>query len=176
MADELKRVKFRRLGRISSRSLLRAFQRARGQGVDPGLFADLEMLRHKDLDLSIKAGALLAFDALILSTGLGPLSASPGAPLSLDAITAPGPTWTSMAGVVLMAIAAVFCILAIMIGEDFDGRGLDDDPTAVQQRMFAAYCAAIDAQARRLAWAGTLTLAGGAVIAVGLFWSLFEKW
>jgi len=134
------------------------------------------MLRHKDLDLSIKAGALLAFDALILSAGLNPVSASPGAPLSLDALQAPGPTWAAMAGVVLMAAASTCCVLAIMIGEDFDDRGLEDDPKAIVQRMFAAYCAAIDAQAKRIALASGFTLIGGLVMGVGLFWALLDKW
>ncbi len=144
--------------------------------MDPGLFADLELLRHKDLDLSIKAGALLAFNGLIITAGINPISASPGAPLSLDAITAPGPTWLCMAGVVLMAAAAAFCVGAILIGEDFDDHGLEDDPKAIVQRMCAAYCAAIDAQAGRIARAITLTYVGGAVMGAALFWALLDKW
>lgn len=140
------------------------------------MFADLELLRHKDLDLSIKAGALLAFNGLLLTAGLNPVAASPGAPLSLDALTAPGPTWITMLGVVLLAAAAAFCVRAIMIGEDFDDHGLEDDPKAIVQRMAAAYCAAIDAQARYVARAITLTYVGGAVTGAALFWSLIDKW
>jgi hypothetical protein len=166
----------KRLDRVSTRSILRAFQHARGISMDPGLFADLELLRHKDLDLSIKAGALLAFDGLILTASLNPMQASPGAPLSLNALTALGPTLLCMTGAVLIAAAAAYCVGAILIGEDFDDHGLEDDPKAIVQRMFAAYCAAIDAQALRVARAITLTYVGGAVTGVALFWSLFDKW
>ena len=144
--------------------------------MDPGLFADLELLRHKDLDLSIKAGALLAFNGLILTAALNPLQASPGAPLSLDALSTWGPTWLCMVGAALMAAAAAYCVRAIMIGEDFDDHGLEDDPKAIVQRMFAAYCAAIDAQARLVARAITLTYVGGAVTGLALFWALIDKW
>lgn len=164
-----------RLGRISMRVQLRAFQTLRGQGADPALFQDLEMLRHKDLDLSVKAGALLAFDALILTAGLNPISASPGAPVSLDAVANAGPTWVTMAGVALMAIAAVFCVRAIMIGEDVDPHGIEDDPAALRQRLFAAYCAAIDAQATNIAWASRFTYIGGAAMAAALLWSILVK-
>jgi hypothetical protein len=73
----------------SARELLRAFQWAREDIPDSGFGDDLELLQSKDLDLSIRLGALLAFDALLLTAAINPISASPGAPLSLDAPNQP---------------------------------------------------------------------------------------
>ena len=78
-----------RSGLISTRSMLRAYQVARGAPGDEGYKEDLAFLQAKDLDLSVRLGALLAFDALLTTAAINPISASPGAPLSLDAATQP---------------------------------------------------------------------------------------
>jgi len=79
-------------------------------------------------------------------------------------------------GVLLLAVAAIFSVRGIMIGEDFDDSGIEHDAKAVTQRMFAAYCAPIDTQGRMLAWGGRFTYAGGAVIAAAFLLTLAEKW
>ena len=63
----------------SFRTRLRAFQAMRGDPPDPGFVADLEFLENRDLDLSIRLGAMLAFNALLITIGTHPVSASPGA-------------------------------------------------------------------------------------------------
>jgi hypothetical protein len=158
------------------RSRLRAFQAAHNAAPAAGLMLDLDLLRHADLDLSIKAGALLAFNGLIIAAGINPIAASPGAPLSIDAHTDPLIALTTALGVLLMAAAATFCVGAILIGEDFDDSGLEDDPKAILQRLEATYCAAIDVQARLIARAGLLTYAGGAVTGAAFVWALTDKW
>lgn len=165
-----------KIGKVSARTMLKAFRLAHGDGTDPAFILDLEMLRHKDLDLSIKAGALLAFDALLLTAGLNPIAASPGAPLSVDAVEAAGPVWLSAFAVMLLAIAAFFCVRAIMVGEDVDEHGLDHDALAMRQRLFAAYCAAIDIQSRALNLGSRFTIAGGAAVTLAMFWSLLDKY
>jgi hypothetical protein len=159
----------------STRTMLRAFQALHKQTLDPGFMADVELLRHKDLDLSVKLGALLAFDALIIGAGLQPISASPGAPLSINALAHPLIAITTLLGVLLLIASAYFCVRAVMIGEEFDDHGLEDDPKALAQRMFAAYCAAIDLQVKLLGRATRLTIYGGGMCAFGLFWSMAEK-
>lgn len=164
------------VGRTSMRAKLRAFQAAR-EGVDGAkLAADLELMRHADLDLSIKAGALLAFNGLIIAAGINPIVASPGAPLSVDALSDPAIAAITAVGVLLMAVAASFSVRAVLIGEDFDDRGLEGDAEAIVQRLLAAYCVAIDAQSRLLAMAGRFTFAGGAVTACAFLWALLDKW
>jgi hypothetical protein len=130
---------------VSARSMLRTFQQLHREGLDPGFMADLELLRHKDLDLSIKLGALLAFDALIIGVGVLPVSASPGAPLSIDATADPWIVLASLVGVGLLTAAAFFSVRAVMIGEEFELREEGEDAAAIARRVFAAYCAAIDA-------------------------------
>ncbi|MET0546751.1 MAG: hypothetical protein ABWZ40_10605 [Caulobacterales bacterium] len=165
--------------RISTRSILRAFQAARqhkGGAIDSGLFADLEMVRHKDLDLSIKAGALLAFQGLLLTAGINPIAASPGAPLSVSPVDEAAVVIVTAIGVGLLAWAATYCVRCIMIGEDFDDTGLEADPHGVAIRMLAAYCVAIDKQTDLLAKAVLWTYAGGGAMAVAFFWALIGKW
>ena len=135
--------------------MLRAFQTVHRAGVDPGFMADLELLRHKDLDLSVKLGALLAFDALLIGAGLQPVSASPGAPLSVSAVDAPAIVAITLAGVGLLLAAAFYSVRGVMVGEEFDDGGIEDDPAAISQRMFAAYCAAM--------WATKGTTIGGII-------------
>ncbi len=75
-----------------------------------------------------------------------------------------------------MAIASSFSVRAILVGEEFDARGIEDDPKAILQRLFAAYCTAIDTQASLLSMAGKFTTAGGAVTASAFVWALADKW
>ena len=49
---------------------------------------------------------------------------------------------------------------AIILGEEFDGEGLEADD-ALRQRLFAAFIHSMDAQARLLGQAVRWTLAGG---------------
>jgi hypothetical protein len=79
-------------------------------------------------------------------------------------------------GVALLALAAVYCVRSIMVGEDFDDSGLEDDPKGVVIRMLAAYCVAIDKQTELLAKAVLWTYAGGAAMVVAFFWALMGKW
>lgn len=65
---------------MSIRALLGAFQTTHRGEVSEDSKVDLDLLRHKDLDLSVRLGALLAFDALLIGTGINPISASPGDP------------------------------------------------------------------------------------------------
>lgn len=53
----------------SFRSRLRAFQAMRCDTPEPGFVADLEFLENRDLDLSIRLGAMLGFNALLITIG-----------------------------------------------------------------------------------------------------------
>lgn len=167
---------FSRIGRTSTRAKLRAFQHARASGDTLAIEHDLGLLRHADLDLSIKAGALLTFNGLIIAAGINPIAASPGSPLSVDANNDPIIAVLTAIGVLLMAVAASFSVRAILVGEEFDEHGLENDPAAILQRLYAAYCAAIDAQSRLLALAGHFTYAGGLVTAAAFVWAMADKW
>ncbi|MDQ8755873.1 hypothetical protein RCO27_06485 [Sphingosinicella sp. LHD-64] len=166
---------FRRLRPASARSMLRAFQAIHRGAPDPGFMADLAYAQHKDLDLSVRIGALLAFDALLITAGINPLTASPGAPLSLDAANQPFEVVLIGLGVILLAASSLLCVRAIMIGEEFSPEGIEDDPVALAQRLLAAYVASVDAQSRLVAWAARLTVAGGAVTILGCAWVLLLK-
>jgi hypothetical protein len=146
---------------LSFRSRLRAFQAMRGSPPDPGFVADLEFLENRDLDLSIRLGAMLAFNALLVTIGTHPISASPGAPLSLDATSQPGLTLASIAGLIPLVVSCFLSLRALMLGEEFESDGLDGDE-ALRQRLFAAFVHSIDIQARMLGLAIRWTLAGGA--------------
>jgi len=165
-----------RIGRVSMRRKLRAFQAARADGEAAGVSHDIELLRHADLDLSIKAGALLTFNGLIIAAGINPIAASPGAPLSVDARADPAIAVLTAIGVLLMAIASSFSVRAILVGEEFDDDGLESDAAAILQRVYAAYCTAIDAQASLLSTAGQFTFAGGLATAFAFIWALADKW
>ena len=160
---------------MSTRALLRAFQITHRDGVSEAFKVDLDLLRHKDLDLSVRLGALLAFDALLIGTGINPISASPGAPLSLDAATQPWETIVVLAGILLVAVSAAITVRAITIGEEFSDEGIEDDPGAITRRLFAAFCVSVDAQHVLLNRATRYTLAGGAVIALTFIWILADK-
>jgi hypothetical protein len=142
----------------SFRTRLRAFQHMRGDPPDPGFIADLEFLENRDLDLSVRLGALLAFNALLITIGTHPVSASPGAPLSLDAASQPWLTLTSLAALAPLAVSSWFVLRAMLLGEEFDNDGLDGE--ALRQHLFAAFIRSIDAQARLLTLAIRATLAG----------------
>ncbi len=159
----------------SARSMLRAFQAIRGAAPDPAFMADLGYAQHKDLDLSIRIGALLAFDALLVTAGINPLTASPGAPLSLDAASQPWEALVIALGMAVLAASSYLCVRAILIGEEFSSEGIEGNPTALAQRLLAAYIASVDAQTRLVVHAGRLTMAGGLITALGCLWILADK-
>ncbi len=160
----------------SMRAKLRAFQKARTAQTSSTLALDLETLRHADLDLAVKAGGLLAFNGLIIGAGIQPIAASPGAPIAVDPFTDPWIAALTALGVILMSVAAALCVSAILINEDFDDHGVEEDAESILVRLEAAYCAAIDAQRRLLLRAGRYTYAGGAVTAAAFLWALLDKW
>jgi hypothetical protein len=161
--------------KVSAATLLSAFQTARADIPDSSKRDDLAMLQSKDLDLSVRLGALLAFDALIMTAAINPIAASPGAPLSLDAPTQPLEVALVSLGVALLAVSAYKCVRAILIGEEFDLTGAEDDGAEITRRMFAAYCTSIDAQMRMISSASRFTIAGGAVSALACLWIMAEK-
>jgi hypothetical protein len=156
-------------------TLLSAFQKARADIPGSSKRDDLAMLQSKDLDLSVRLGALLAFDALIMTAAINPIAASPGAPLSLDALTQPFAVAAVSLGVALLAVSAYKCVRAILIGEEFDLMGAEDDGPEITRRMFDAYCVSIDAQMRMISSASRFTIAGGAVSAFACLWIMAEK-
>ncbi|CAA9537645.1 MAG: hypothetical protein AVDCRST_MAG23-1570 [uncultured Sphingosinicella sp.] len=159
----------------STRTMLRAFQAIRGGAPDPAFLADLQYAQHKDLDLSIRIGALLAFDALLITAGINPLTASPGAPLSLDAPSQPLEALVIAVGMAVLAASSWLCVKAVLIGEEFSTEGIEENPTALAQRLLAAYIASVDAQTRLVEHAGRLTLAGGLITGLGCVWILLDK-
>lgn len=148
-------------GKRSFRRILRAFQTVRGSPPDADFIADLEFLENRDLDLSIRIGALIAFNALMITIGTHPISASPGAPLSLDAATQPYAVIASLIGVAPFAISSFMGLRALLIGEEFDYNGLDGARDALRQRLLAAFIRSVDAQSRYLTHAIWWTIAGG---------------
>ncbi len=160
---------------MSTRALLRAYQRARVGHEDEGFREDLALLQAKDLDLSVRLGALLAFNALLTTAAINPISASPGAPLSLDAPTQPLEVLVISFGILLLAISAILCVRAIMLGEEFSADGIEDDPRSIVQRMFAAYCASVDFQTRMVRLAAWFSIAGGVVSVIGCGWIMAAK-
>ena len=158
----------------SFRSRLRAFQAMRGDPPDPGFVADLEFLENRDLDLSVRLGAMLGFNALLITIGTHPISASPGAPLSLDAPSQPVLLAASLIGIVPFILASFFALRALLLGEEFDSEGLEGD-AALRQRLFAAFVHSIDVQARYLSLAIRWTLAGGALTMAVWAWIMLEK-
>jgi hypothetical protein len=67
------------------------------------------------------------------------------------------------------------CVRAIMLGEEFSADGIEDDPQAIVQRMFAAYCASVDFQARMIRIASLFTIAGGIVSVIACAWIMIGK-
>jgi len=149
----------------SFRSRLRAFQAMMGDAPDPAFIAALEYLENRDLDLSIRIGGMLAFNALMITIGTHPISASPGAPLSLDAKTQAGLTFASLISIAPLVLSGILCLRALLLGEEFESEGIDaadeESATKLQRRLFAAFVHSIDAQARLLRQAVIATLVGG---------------
>lgn len=100
----------------SSRSRLRAFQLMRDTPPDLEFIADLELLENRDLDLSVRIGGILAFNALMVTIGTHPISASPGSPLSLNAATQPVLTIASVIGIVPFIVSSALCLSALLGG------------------------------------------------------------
>jgi hypothetical protein len=161
--------------RASMRTLLRAFQKISGDGLPSGFAADFDMLKHKDLDLSVRLGALLGFNALLLASAIQPISASPGSPLSLDAPTQPWPVLVITLGVLLLSISGYLCVRGILVGEEFDPEGIEESPEMLVRRLFAAFCRSIDVQMKMLRFASRFTIAGGAVTLAGCLWIMAAK-
>ncbi|MDG5489447.1 hypothetical protein NYR55_12555 [Sphingomonas sp. BGYR3] len=157
----------------SIRTPLRAFQSMREEDCADGFQADLRYLEGRDLDLSVRLGAMLAFNALMITIGTHPVSASPGAPLSLDAPSQPVETIASLIGILPLVISSVFVLRAVLIGEEVDGDGLEGE--ALRQRMLAAYVRSIDGQTRLLGLAVRWTVAGGASTLLVWAWILADK-
>lgn len=146
----------------------------RGDPPEPGFVADLEFLENRDLDLSVRLGAMLAFNALMITIGTHPISASPGAPLSLDAATQPVLTIASIVGIVPLILSSYLCLRALLLGEELDFDGLEDE-AALRQRLFAAFLRSIDAQARMVRGAIWATFAGGVATLAVWGWILAVK-
>ncbi|GLR46827.1 hypothetical protein [Sphingomonas astaxanthinifaciens] len=160
----------------SFRTRLRAFQRMHGDVPDPGFVADLEYLENRDLDLSVRMGGMLAFNALLITIGTHPVSASPGAPLSLDAAAQPAMTLASLVGVIPFVLSSAFVLRGLLIGEDFDPEGCEDDqPDMLRRRLMAAFVRSIDAQTWLLRRAVQASIAGGVLTALVWGWILAAK-
>ncbi len=160
----------------SLRHLLSAFRAMRGEVPDPGFIADLEYLENRDLDLSVRLGGLLAFNALLITIGTHPISASPGAPLSLDARTQPLLVIVSLIALTPFILSSIWCLRALLIGEEFDGA-IDDksNVTALRTRLFAAFVHSIDMQSQFLRRAVIGSFTGGALTLIAWGWILAEK-
>lgn len=162
------------MAKDSFRLRLRAFQKMRGDPPEPGFIADLEFLENRDLDLSVRIGGMLAFNALLITIGTHPVSASPGAPLSLDAATQPVLTIASIIGIIPFILSAIMCLRALLIGEEFDSEGLSGD-VDLRQRLFAAFVHSIDVQSHMLRRAILACFIGGAMTLAIWCWILAEK-
>lgn len=132
----------------------------RGDPPDQGFIADLEYLENRDLDLSVRIGAMLAFNALAVMVGTYPVSSSPGAPLSLDAKSQGLLTILSLVGVAPLVVSSYLCLKALLLGEEFDA-GDELEHEALRRRLFAAFVHSIDAQSRLLRSSVRWTLGGG---------------
>ena len=161
---------------MSFRTRLRAFQRIRGDEPDPGFVADLEFLENRDLDLSVRMGGLLAFNALLITIGTHPVSASPGAPLSLDAATQPGMTVASLIALIPFIASSAFVLKGLLHGEEFDVDEREGETTDVlRRRLLVAFVSSIDAQTWLLRRAIQATIAGGVLTALVWCWILAVK-
>lgn len=165
----------RRRQTMSARALLRAFQCVRGDQPDSGFMADLAYVQHKDLDLSVRLGAMLAFNALALTAAINPIAASPGAPLSLDAAAQPLEVGAVSVGIVLLAISAFDCVRAMLIGEEYSAEGIEGNAEAIAQRLFAAYCVSVDKQTLLLSRAMQLAVWGGIATLLTWAWIMIAK-
>jgi hypothetical protein len=160
--------------RQSFRNRFRAFQSMRGDGADPAFIADLEFLENRDLDLSIRLGGMLAFNALLITIGTHPVSASPGAPLSLDAATQPVLTIASLVGIVPFVVSSFLCLRALLVGEEFDSEG-PEDVGRQRQALYAAFVHSVDSQDRFLRLSVRASIIGGVLTMLVWAWILLEK-
>lgn len=158
----------------SFRRLLREFKAMRGEQPDAGFVADLEWLENRDLDLSVRHGALLAFNALAITVGTHPISASPGAPLSLDAATQPWQTLACCAALVPLIASSALSLRALLVGEEFDAPATEE-VTADRARLFAAFVRSLDAQALLMRHAVRATALGGLLTLAVWAWVLAAK-
>jgi hypothetical protein len=160
----------------SFRHRLRAFQQIHGGAPDSGFIADLEYLENRDLDLSVRMGAMLAFNALLITIGTHPVSASPGAPLSLDLVSHPAATIASLIGIVPFVLACGTVLRGLLLGEEFDVEdAADTAPDALRTRLLAAFVRSIDVQTDLLRRAVILTFVGGGLTAAVWVWILASK-
>ena len=160
----------------SFRHRLAAFRAMYSDAPDLGFIAELEYLENRDLDLSVRLGGLLAFNALLITIGTHPISASPGAPLSLDAPTQPLLVIVSLISIVPFIFSSMLCLRALLIGEEFDGETIDKkNITALRTRLFAAFVHSIDVQSNFLHRAVSGTFVGGALTILLWGWILAEK-
>lgn len=157
----------------SFRARLRAFQDIHQGAPDPGFVADLEFLENRDLDLSVRLGAMMGFNALLITIGTHPVSASPGAPLSVDAAQSPAMTIASLIGIVPFIFASFCCLRALLIGEDFKPDRANAE--ALRRSLLAAFVRSIDLQSMLLRRAIVATLTGGVLTAVAWGWILCAK-
>jgi hypothetical protein len=162
------------MARMTFRARFRAFQAMRGEKADADFIADLEFLENRDLDLSIRLGGMLAFNALLITIGTHPISASPGAPLSLDAPTQPLLTLISIIGIIPFIVSSYFCLRAILLGEEFESEQIPDQQSG-RRALFAAFIHSIDTQDRLLRYAIRGTLTGGVLTMAAWVWILLEK-
>lgn len=153
----------------SFRHHLRTFRAMRGDPPDAGFIADLEYLENRDLDLSVRLGAMLAFNALAITIGTHPISASPGAPLSLDAASQPLLTLLSIAGIVPLIVSSFLILRALLLGEEYESEG-EGDHAAERLRLFAAFIRSIDVQQTFLRASIRWTIGGG--VATLSIWAL----
>lgn len=158
----------------SFRGRLRAFQRMHGGAPDAGFIADLEFLENRDLDLSVRLGAMLGFNALMITIGTHPISASPGAPLSIDAATQPAQVVASLIGIAPFIWSSYLGLRALLIGEEFDA-GDEDGADVLRRRLLAAFIRSIDIQSRYLRAAIRWTIAGGATTLIVWGWIMGAK-
>ncbi len=162
--------------RRSFRNRLRAFQHIHGGAPDAGFIADLEYVENRDLDLSVRMGAMLAFNALLITIGTHPVSASPGAPLSLDAASHPAATIASVIGIVPFVLACHYVLRGLLLGEEFDIEDAADcTPDVLRTRLLAAFVRSIDVQTGLLRRAVISTFVGGGLTAAVWIWILAGK-
>ncbi len=146
----------------------------RGDAPDPAFITDLEFLQNRDLDLSVRLGGMLAFNALMITIGTHPISASPGAPLSLDAKTQLPLVIASFIGIIPFILASILCLRALLLGEEFDAEEGQSE-AALRQALFAAFVHSIDVQSRMLRAAVMATFAGGAMTLCIWAWIIMAK-
>lgn len=154
---------------------MRAFQCMRDTPPDAGFIADLEFLENRDLDLSVRIGGMLAFNALMVTIGTHPISASPGAPLSLESPTQPAMVAATVIALLPLIISCYLCLRALLYGEEFDTAGFEENDIGLRQRLFAAFVHSIDAQAKMLNQAVRWTIVGGGLTMMVWAWIMIEK-